>query len=76
MVAELENFKKRKQQEVDTFKKYASESVVLEMLSILDTFDFNKCSYKECTRIQNELEKNGYTCNSGLDGQINDIKKI
>ena len=44
--------------------------------SILDTFDFDKCSYKECTRIKNELEKNGYTCNSGLDGQINDIKKI
>ena len=38
-LAELENFKKRKQQEVDTFKKYASESVVLEMLSILDTFE-------------------------------------
>lgn len=38
-LAELENFKKRKQQEVDTFKKYASESVVLEILSILDTFE-------------------------------------
>ena len=44
--------------------------------SILDTFDFDKCSYKECTRTQNELEKNGYTCDSGLDGEINDIKKI
>jgi len=40
--------------------------------SILDTFDFDKCSYKECTRIKNER----YTCDSGLDGEIYDIKKL
>ena len=38
-LAELENFKKRKQQEVDSFKKYAIESVVLDVLSVLDTFE-------------------------------------
>ena len=37
-LAELENFKRRKQQEVDTFKKYASESVIIEFLPILDNF--------------------------------------
>ena len=38
-LAELENFKKRKQQEVDSFKKYATESAILEVLSVLDTFE-------------------------------------
>lgn len=37
-LAELENFKRRNQQEVDTFKKYASEKVILEFLPILDSF--------------------------------------
>ena len=36
--AELENIKRRNQQEVDTFKKYAAEKVVLEFLPILDSF--------------------------------------
>ncbi len=37
--AELENFKRRKEQEVDQFKKYAHEKVVLELLPVLDSFD-------------------------------------
>jgi len=37
-LAELENFKRRKQQEVDTFKKYAAESVIVEFLPVLDNF--------------------------------------
>lgn len=37
-LAELENFKRRKQQEVDTFKKYAAESVVTEFLPVVDNF--------------------------------------
>lgn len=36
--ADLENFRRRSQQEVDTFKKYAAEKVVLEFLPILDSF--------------------------------------
>lgn len=36
--AELENFRKRSQQEVESFKKYASEKVILEFLPILDSF--------------------------------------
>ena len=43
-LAELENFKKRKQQEVDAFKKYAAENVVKEILPILDSFDL-ACSH-------------------------------
>ena len=37
-LAELENFKRRKQQEVDTFKKYAAESVIAEFLPVVDNF--------------------------------------
>jgi molecular chaperone GrpE len=37
--AELENFKRRKEQEVDQFKKYAHEKVILELLPVLDSFD-------------------------------------
>ena len=46
-LAELENFKRRKQQEVDTFKKYASERVVLEILPVLDTFELACCIPEE-----------------------------
>lgn len=38
-LAELENFKKRKQQEVDSFKAFASEKIILGLLPILDSFD-------------------------------------
>ena len=37
-MAELENFKKRKNNEVDSFKKFAKESVIQEFLPILDNF--------------------------------------
>lgn len=37
-LAEQENFKKRKQQELDTFKKYAAEKTILAFLPILDNF--------------------------------------
>ena len=38
-LADLENFRKRKQQEVDSFKEYAAEKVLLELLPIIDSFD-------------------------------------
>ncbi len=37
--AELENYKRRKDQEVDQYKRYASERTILELLSVLDSFD-------------------------------------
>lgn len=37
--AELENFKKRKEQEVDSSKKYAAEKVVIAFLPILDDLE-------------------------------------
>jgi molecular chaperone GrpE len=38
-LADLENFRKRKQQEVDSFKEYASEKVLVELFPIIDSFD-------------------------------------
>ncbi|MBA95371.1 MAG: nucleotide exchange factor GrpE [Rickettsiales bacterium] len=37
-MAELENFKRRKNQEVDNFKKFAAENVVKEFLPVCDNF--------------------------------------
>ena len=36
--AEMENYRRRSQQEMDSFKKYAAEKVILEFLPILDSF--------------------------------------
>jgi molecular chaperone GrpE len=38
-LAELENFKRRKEQEVSQLRKFASESVVLDILPILDNVE-------------------------------------
>lgn len=37
-MAELENFKKRKNNEVDSFKKFAKEDAIREFLPVLDNF--------------------------------------
>jgi len=37
--AEFENYKKRVQREFDSFRKYAAEDVVLELLPVLDGFE-------------------------------------
>ncbi|NBV82713.1 nucleotide exchange factor GrpE [bacterium] len=37
--AELENFRKRKEAEVDAFRQYANEKLIVEFLPILDSFD-------------------------------------
>ena len=41
---------------------------------IIDTFDTDKDSYKECDRIERELDEIGWQCNWGLDGEIFDVK--
>ena len=38
-MAELENFKRRKEQEVSQFKQYAKEQTILDILPVLDSFD-------------------------------------
>lgn len=39
LAAEFENYKKRTRRENDDFKKYANESILKEMLGVLDNFD-------------------------------------
>ena len=38
-LAELENFKSRKNQEVENFKKFAAEKVIMSFLPVLDSFN-------------------------------------
>lgn len=37
--ADLENFRKRKEAEVDAFRQYANEKLIVEFLPIVDSFD-------------------------------------
>ena len=37
--AELENFRKRKEAELESYKKYAQEKLILALLPVLDSFD-------------------------------------
>ncbi len=52
--AELENFRKRKDQELDTFKKYAHEKMVLELLPVLDSFD-RACEHAQAQNQAQEM---------------------
>lgn len=47
-----------------------------EIKDILDTFNEDKDTYKECNRIIKELEKKGYTADYYLDGILFDLKPI
>jgi len=46
-----------------------------EVRAILDSFDFNADSYKECDRLVKELEPHNYTIEYGLDGEPYDLTK-
>lgn len=54
--AELENFRKRKEAEVESFKKYAQEKFILGLLPVLDSFD-RACEHgKSQTQAQEIME--------------------
>lgn len=46
-----------------------------EVIDIVDTYEESGDLYGECRRIKFELEKIGWTCEYGLDGDIYDIKE-
>ncbi|RAP29044.1 nucleotide exchange factor GrpE [Candidatus Marinamargulisbacteria bacterium SCGC AG-343-D04] len=52
-MAELENFKRRKNQEVDSFKKYAAQNVVEQFLPVIDNFGF---AYEHAVQLKKEEE--------------------
>jgi len=57
-LADLENFKKRKQTELESFRKYASEGVLIEFLPLLDSLNmaFLSIEHTEDKNIKYGLE--------------------
>ena len=57
-LAELENFKKRKHIEMESFRKYASEEVIIEFLPLLDSLNmaFLSIEHTEDKNIKYGLE--------------------
>jgi molecular chaperone GrpE len=53
--AELENFKKRKEQEMRNFCKFANEELVLSLLPVLDSFD-RACEHAEGAEDNTNIE--------------------
>lgn len=45
-----------------------------EIKTIVDSYDEDGDLYAECSRIQEELEQIGWTCDYYLDGIIYDVK--
>ena len=66
--AELENFKKRTRREVDDFRKYANETLIKELLSVVDNLERAVDSSKEASEHDQLLE--------GVDLTLKEILKI
>lgn len=54
--ADLENFRKRKEQEVASFKKYACESFILDILPVVDSFELAMANTDESIKDHPLLE--------------------
>ena len=80
--AEMMNFKRRKEEEVTTLKKYANEDILKELLQVSDNFDralmmetkenaeFLKGFKMVSTSIKNILKNNGVTEIEALDKEF------
>jgi len=66
--ADLENFKKRTRREVDDFRKYANETLIKELLSVVDNLERAVESSKEASEHNQLLE--------GVDLTLKEILKI
>ena len=55
-------------------KKY--DALPENIKEILGSYNDNKNVYKECERIINKLEKNGYTADYDLSGDLFNIEKL
>ncbi len=58
-MAELENFKRRKEQEVEQFKRFAKEKSVVELLPILDSFD-RACAHLDGQTAADQEQVSGF----------------
>jgi hypothetical protein len=62
------------EEEIDLLEHY--ETLPKEVQDVIDSYDDNKSLYEECARIQEELIPLGYSCDYGLCGEIDSLKKI
>ncbi len=67
--AELENFKKRANKEVIQTRKYAAESLIKELLGVVDNLE-------RAIKSTNEVEQNGSCISEGVTLTLNEILKI
>ena len=59
---------------MDLFDDY--ENLPTEVLTILENFGSEPCSYKNCENLITELKKIGYSCEYGLDGEPFNLVKL
>jgi len=62
-LAELENFKRRKEQEKQDFLKFANEKLVLELLPVIDGFDL---AVAHSTQAEGDSDQNSRTLLEGI----------
>jgi hypothetical protein len=59
---------------MDLFEDY--ENLPAEVTAILEKFDSDVLSYKNCENLISELEKIGYSCEYDLSGELFNLIKI
>ena len=67
--AEFENYKKRAAREMDEFRKYANQSLLKEMLSVVDNLEL-------AINSSNDGEKTDQSLIKGLNLTLNEIMKV
>ena len=67
--AEFENYKKRAAREMEDFRKYANQSLLKEMLSVVDNLEL-------AINSSNEGQKNDESLIKGLNLTLNEILKL
>jgi len=67
--AEFENYKKRAAREMDEFRKYANQSLLKEMLSVVDNLEL-------AINSSNDGEKTDQSLIKGLNLTLNEILKV
>lgn len=50
------------------------DSLPISVKRVVDSYDDDKDLYAECARIEKELNKIGWTCEYGLDGEVYDVR--
>ena len=67
--ADFENYKKRSTREMEEFRKYANQSLLKEMLSVVDNLEL-------AINSSNDREKADKTLNAGLNLTLNEILRV